>query len=340
MKKILFLFTFVIALASCQSKDSKLRALIIDGQNNHYIWPKTTLMIKSYLEETNLFSVDITRTEDIWLGIKYNPNRSVALDGYFKSFPIDSTKKNTFSEPPLKDNHFNPDFSKYDVVIVNLGLNAASWTDETKKSFESYMKNGGGLVVLHAANNAWGDWEEYNKMIGLGAWGGRTTASGPYVYYDNNGDLKRDESAGICGSHGPEHEYVVDVRVPDHPITKGLPIAWLHAKDELYDRMRGPAENLIVLATAYSDLIKNDPSWMDNKGSERSEPMLMTVNYGKGRTFHSALGHFDYSMECVGFITTLQRGAEWAATGKVTQVIPEDFPSKNKVSSRKWAQKQ
>jgi hypothetical protein len=32
-------------------------------------------------------------------------------------------------------------------------------------------------------------------------------------------------------------------------------------------------------------------------------------------------------MQCVGFITTLQRGAEWAVTGNVTQPVPWDFPS-------------
>jgi len=42
-------------------------------------------------------------------------------------------------------------------------------------------------------------------------------------------------------------------------------------------------------------------------------------------------------MECGGFITTIQRGTEWAATGKVTLPIPDDFPNAEKTSSRKWA---
>jgi hypothetical protein len=40
------------------------------------------------------------------------------------------------------------------------------------------------------------------------------------------------------------------------------------------------------------------------------------------------------SQLCVGFITTLQRGAEWAASGKVTQKIPSDFPDVDEVSKR------
>ena len=62
--------------------------------------------------------------------------------------------------------------------------------------------------------------------------------------------------------------------------------------------------------------------------------MLMTLDYGRGRVFHTVLGHADYSINCVGFITTLQRGTEWAATGKVTQEVPKDFPTAEQANSR------
>jgi len=58
--------------------------------------------------------------------------------------------------------------------------------------------------------------------------------------------------------------------------------------------------------------------------------MLMTLPYGRGRVFHTALGHADYSMKCVGFVTTLRRGTEWAATGDVTIEVPENFPTADK----------
>lgn len=81
-----------------------------------------------------------------------------------------------------------------------------------------------------------------------------------------------------------------------------------------------------VLATAYAD-----PA---HGGSDRHEPMIFTVRYGKGRVFHTPMGHAEYSQQCVGFITTLQRGTEWAATGNVTVPIPADFPTATTTSSR------
>jgi uncharacterized protein len=66
----------------------------------------------------------------------------------------------------------------------------------------------------------------------------------------------------------------------------------------------------------------------------------MPAKYGKGRVFHTTLGHVDYSVECVGFITCLQRGAQWAATGKVDIPIPKDFPTETAVSQRKFVVKE
>jgi type 1 glutamine amidotransferase len=181
--------------------------------------------------------------------------------------------------------------------------------------------------VVHAANNSFPEWKEYNEMIGLGGWGGRNEKSGPYVRF-KDGKFVRDNSPGGGGSHGSQHPFQVVVRNDSHPITAGLPSAWLHAPDELYDRLRGPADNLTILATAYSD--------PGTGGTGEHEPMIMTVGYGKGRVFHTPMGHSPDAMRCVGFIVTLQRGSEWAATGKVTQTtIPEDFPMPNQVSVRK-----
>ena len=58
----------------------------------------------------------------------------------------------------------------------------------------------------------------------------------------------------------------------------------------------------------------------------------MVISYGKGRVFHTPMGHADYSMKCIGFQEVLRRGTEWAATGQVTSGLPLDFPTEEKVS--------
>jgi len=336
----------MLSLSACDSSSKpdpqpveKHQVLIIDGENNHGVWPMTTMMMKDYLEETNLFTVDILRTANTWQGPHFDARIGLdSIEELLSLYPLSNGQQTQAVDDPIPDPGFAPEFSRYDLIISNMGWKASTWSDELKSNFEKYMREGGGLVIIHAANNSWGDWDAYNEMIGLGGWGGRNQQTGPYVYYNDADEEVRDTSDGACGSHGPQQEYVLTTRQPDHPIMKGLPAQWLHAEDELYDRLRGPAKNMTVLATAYSDKEKNGPPWNKSvQGTERHEPLLMTINYGKGRVFHTALGHMDYSMECVGFITTFQRGAEWAATGQVSQEVPADFPTAEKVSSRNWS---
>ncbi len=295
--------------------DAKLKALIIDGQNNHKVWPKSTIMMKQYLEDTGLFEVDVDRTQFTW-----RAQREKAF------LPLAGVGETEDLEKPKHDPDFRPSFADYDVVISNFGNSAADWPEATQRALEAYMKNGGGFVSVHAADNCFGKWEEYNRMIGLGGWGGRNQQTGPYVYYTNDGELTRDPSPGGCGKHGPQHNVPVTLRVKDHPITKGLPDHWLTAKDECYGMLRGPAEQMTILATG-KDMSGKAPT-------DRHEPLLMVVNYGTGRTFHTTLGHDSYSLEGVDFIITFTRGTEWAATGAVTQAVPGDFPTAEQDSSR------
>jgi uncharacterized protein len=322
MKRVvlgLMIFASCFVATSGASAAEKLKSLIIDGQNNHTMWPKTTVMIKEYLEDSGRFTVDIARSQYTWNG-----------GDLLKEFPLADGKSYEDLPKPKSDPNFKPTFSNYDVVISNFGYNAAAWPDETKAAFEAYVGGGGGLVILHAADNSFGDWPEYNEMIGLGGWGGRTEKSGPYVYLDADGKTVRDESKGNGGNHGPQHEYQIVIRDPDHPITKGLPRAWMHTTDELYQQLRGPANNMSILATAYAD-----PKY---KGTDRHEPMLMTIDYKQGRVFHTPMGHHDVAMQCVGFITALIRGTEWAATGSVTQTdLPTDFPTPDASSQREFS---
>ncbi len=319
MKKILLALSLIMIFAF-SGEAKKIKVLIVDGQNNHDVWPKSTIMMKQYLEETGLFTVDIDRTAYTWKAEREKAFLPLAGVGETQDLP-----------EPKTDPNFAPKFKKYDVVVSNFGWKAADWPESTQKALEDFMKAGGGFVSVHAADNSFPDWLEYNKMIGLGGWGDRNEKNGPYVYYTNKGELKRDDSPGSAGSHGPQHIVPITVRVPDHPITKGMPEVWLSAKDECYAKLRGPGENMIILATG-KDMSGKAPT-------DRHEPMLMVLTYGNGRIFHTTLGHDDYSCESVGFIVSFLRGVEWAATGKVTIPIPDDFPTADESKSRAFVLK-
>ena len=297
MKKqylFLVLVAGLLTIFSACKNETAYNTLIITGQNNHN-WKASSPVLKQILDETGLFKSEIMITPD--------------KGGDMKTF--------------------NPDFSKYKLVVLDYndqfpgGENGDSWTEKTNTSFLEFVRNGGGVVIYHAADNAFPAWKEYNEMIGLGGLGNRNQKDGPYVYYKNN-QLVTDTAAGRGGSHGKRIEFLVRTRITDHPITKGLPARWLHGNDELYSQLRGPASNMQILATAFADSAAGG-------GTMRDEPILMTITFGKGRIFHTVMGHADEgggpAMQCVGFITTLQRGAEWAVTGNVTQKVPWDFPS-------------
>lgn len=314
-KRTFFLLVASLSLMATSCAKYKIDVLIIDGQNNHTVWPKSTMMMKQYLEETGKFEVDVARTIFTWKGARWLPH-----------YPLNDGRNYQDLPEPKTDPDYQPDFSKYDVVISNFGWRAADLPKSTRKAMEKFVYGGGGFVSVHAADNSWPEWKEFNKMIGLGGWGGRNEKDGPYVYYNNDDQLVRDMTPGRGGSHGEQHQFLIRSREPQHPIMKGMPDEWLHTQDECYDRLRGPAENMLVLATAWSDPATG--------GTGRHEPMLMAIGYGQGRIFHTTLGHEDYSFEGVGFIISLLRGVEWAATNQVTIPIPEDFPTKTEAKAR------
>lgn len=288
MRSILPTILLFVAL-SLQAAD-KIKVLIIDGQNNHK-WEITTPVLKNALESSGAFLVDVSTT------------------------PLKGS-------PPEAWHAWKPDFGSYQAVVSN--YNGEPWPQSVRDAFTKYVAEGGGFVSVHAANNSFPDWREYNDMIGVGGWGGRNEKSGPWLYV-KDGKLFRDTSAGNGGAHGAQHEFVVEVQNAEHPITRGLPKRWMHAKDELYSKLRGPAENVDVLTTAVSDL------------TGVNEPNNMVLGYHKGRVFHTTLGHADYSMLDRGFYTILQRGTEWVATGNVerTAAVPADFPTESVVSEVK-----
>ncbi len=286
---ILIALLLCVSMANAASR--RISVMLLDGESAgpYHNWQVTTPILKKELEETGLFDVSVV------------------------------------TAPPANGDFakFKPEFARYQVVVSN--LDSAQWPEPLRSEFEQYVRNGGGFVVVHAADNAFPDWPAYNLMTGIGGWRGRNEKAGP-LWYMKDGKVVSDPTPGNAGRHGARLPFQITTRDPEHPIMRGLPLEWMHATDELYGLMRGPGQNMTILATAHSD--------PNNRGTGNDEPMLMVLSFGKGRIFHTTLGHDSVALSCVGFMTTFQRGTEWAATGKVTQAVPATFPTANTVSYR------
>jgi type 1 glutamine amidotransferase len=256
-----------------------------------------------------------------------NKTGSYSIDKYFVR-ETDDWKK------------LNYKFENYQLIISSrLGSNMP---EKLRADFIKYIKDGGNLVVTHQGVGSFHDWPEFHKVIGLGWY---ESDSGEHIFWDEKTEnfTRTPIFHGVGVGHGKQHEFVVTMRDSVHPISKDIPKKWVQSKDELYHGMRGPAQNVTIIATAYSD--KN--TW----GSGDHEPIAWTTNYGKGRIFVTVLGHVmkeeftnaikginsyenkNEAIYSVGFQTLFARGAEWAATGKVTIGIPENFPSETESSS-------
>ncbi len=271
-----------------------VRVLIVDGYSNHD-WRLTTQLIRGILAPTGLFSVDV------------------------------STAPPTRNAPGW--DAWRPRFSDYDVVIqtcndLDVGI---PWPRPVQEDFEKYVRNGGGVYVWHAGNNAFESWPAYNEMLGLG-W--RKREFGWAVSVNSDGTLNRIPAGmGQATGHGNRVDTVVH-RLGDHPIHAGLPREWKTPDIEVYYYARGPAENLEVLSYGHDPRTQLD--W----------PLEWTVSYGKGRVYTSTFGHVwrgdtqPERMRCAGVQTMLVRALQWLAGRTVTWPVPADFPSADKVSVR------
>ena len=294
MKTLAQALLFFVALSPvslvAQDDVKPLQVLLIDGQNNHD-WKRTTEQLVEALASAKLFEV-------------------------------------TVSTSPTKENwdSWKIDFSKFDVVLNN--YYGDPWPKSISDGLLAFLAKGGGLVNVHAANNAFPNWAEFNQITGL-LW--RNPMGGDRLYFDDEGKLIRvPRGEGIGAGHGSKHPFVVKVREPNHPIMNGVPSEWLHAFDELYHGQRGPAKNMTILSSAYADKEKG--------GSGKHEPMTWIIPYGEGRVVTTVLGHLWKGqkeldgLRCVGFHTILGRSLQYAAGKPVTIPIPDNFPTKDKVS--------
>ena len=158
-----------LALLAVQSPAAtSVRLMLLDGESGGpwHKWQLTTPVLKKILDEPGLFQVDVVTAP--------------AAGGDFSAFA--------------------PKFSDYKAIVFNYDAPSDRWSDTLKKSYEDYVSAGGGMVSVHAANNAFAGWDAYNKMIGIGGWRGRTEKDGSYWFW-KDGALASDPSAGPAGSH-------------------------------------------------------------------------------------------------------------------------------------------
>lgn len=275
-----------------QAEREPSRVLVVTGQNNHD-WARTTPMLVTILEEAG------------------------------DRFDIDTSTAPAGGGDDAGWADWRPAFSDYDVVVLD--YNGQMWPQPVREAFEQYIDGGGKALLVHAANNAFTGWTEYELMTGL-LW--RNADYGDRLYYNDAGQLVRVPAGeGPGAGHGPKYAWPIQHRA-QHPIFEGLPDVWMHAYDELYHGQRGPAQNMTILATAHAT----------NGGTGVHEPMIWTIPYGDGTVLTFLPGHLwrnqdnTEAFRCVGFRTLFQRSCEWLATGEVTVPVPDDFPTAEETS--------
>ena len=330
-----FLLVAVAYLWSAVFAAEPIRVLIVDGRNNHD-WSNTSVCVRATLESTALFRIDVSTAPGAFP--KPQPPRpkagEAATPAYEAALKVWKAEESDYNKAHGGDwDSWRPTFTDYAVVVNN--YNGPEWPKPVKDAFVEFVRKGGGVVNVHAANNAFANWTEFNSMIGIG-WRGEKFGQRVAVD-DATGqpivvpiDQEKVLGKGAGSGHGSKHPFIVKTRDPQHPIMAGLPLEWLHARDELYHRMRGTIENLHVLASAFSDVKEN--------GTDMHEPVIWWVPFGEGRVVTTSMGHLwpgdtqKDALYCVGFQTVLARSVEWAATGKVTQSVPNTFPTREKVN--------
>ncbi len=203
----------------------------------------------------------------------------------------------------------------YDVLVND--YNGPRWGAAAEAAVDEFVRAGKGMVVVHGASYAFGameilgdrhartgqfepPWAAYGRMVGA-TWSAGEPRTG----------------------HGKRHAFTVRWTDRGHPVAAGLPASFV-TSDELYHNFR-IEPGVRVLATAF------DAAEMNGTGKE--EPLLWAVDYGKGRVFHTALGHDTAARTAAGFAASFARGVEWAASGAVTlpAEIPLDTPARGAV---------
>ena len=172
------------------------------------------------------------------------------------------------------------ELAAYDVIVFLIYTRSnPEISDQAKENLLNFVKGGKGFYSQHLASASFSKWEEFGKLCGR------------YWVLGKSG-------------HGPRSVFKSDIADDSHPITKGLKA--FDVDDELYAKLQGDGE-IEVLVTADSD-------W-----SDATEPLVLTSQYGKGRSVHNAYGHDRKAIMTPEVQKLIARGVEWAATGAVAE---------------------
>jgi type 1 glutamine amidotransferase len=168
--------------------------------------------------------------------------------------------------------------ARYDLVFLEFyNAQTPTLSPAAKENLLKFVSGGKGFGLCHLSSASFKEWPEFRDLCGR-CW-----------------------VMGKSG-HGPRGVFKARIVQKDHPITKGLED--FEADDELYAKLQGNAP-INVLVEADSDF------------SHKTEPLVFTLDYGKGRVFHETFGHDGKALENPTVQKLTVRGCEWAATGKV-----------------------
>jgi len=167
----------------------------------------------------------------------------------------------------------SPELKNYDVIM----LNYMNWENpgpgkEAQEGLRKAVEGGTGLVMVHFSCGAFQGWPEFIKIAGR-VWDPKLRA------------------------HDPLGKFKVEIKDKDHPVTKGMED--FETVDELYTCLAGDTA-IKVLASAKSAVDKKD------------YPMAFTLEYGKGKVFHSVLGHDVKALELEPVQKLFRHACAWA----------------------------
>jgi type 1 glutamine amidotransferase len=199
---------------------------------------------------------------------------------------LSESQKFSIKITELPDTLTNADFSQTDVVVSNWNSwpeNDLRWPVESELALLQFIENGGGFVTFHASSSAFYNWPEFQK-ISTAAWIMDSTY------------------------HNKPSETRITITSKTHPVIKG--INDFDIFDELWIQAAENTE-FEVLGTASKKGI--------SETEIKPQPAIMVAGYGKGRIFHTILGHDINAIQNPGFSSLIINATEWTATGKVTQ---------------------